>query len=47
VAIGEPLRGYRGLTSGIPQPWSQESGQNDPEARPSRVQKEPRKQKRR
>ncbi len=26
VVIGEPLRGYRGLTSGIPGPWSQESG---------------------
>ena len=22
VVIGEPLRGYRGLTSGIPEPWS-------------------------
>jgi circadian clock protein KaiC len=27
VVIGEPLRGYRGLTSGIPGPWSVESGQ--------------------
>jgi len=25
VVIGEPLRGYRGLTSGIPEPWSWES----------------------
>jgi circadian clock protein KaiC len=25
VVIGEPLRGYRGLTSGIPGPWSSES----------------------
>ena len=25
VVIGEPLRGYRGLTSGIPGPWSFES----------------------
>ncbi|MGZ8901718.1 MAG: RAD55 family ATPase [Limisphaerales bacterium] len=25
VVIGEPLRGYRGLTSGIPAPWSFES----------------------
>ena len=33
LVIGEPLRGYRGLTSGIPQPWSIESGQNDPELR--------------
>jgi circadian clock protein KaiC len=31
VVIGKPLRGYRGLTSGIPEPWSPESGQNDPE----------------
>ena len=36
VVIGEPLRGYRGLTSGIPQPWSVESGQNDPELRQDR-----------
>jgi circadian clock protein KaiC len=26
VVIGEPLRGYRALTSGIPGPWSLESG---------------------
>jgi circadian clock protein KaiC len=25
VVIGEPLRGYRGLTSGIPGPWSSDS----------------------
>jgi circadian clock protein KaiC len=31
VIIGQPLRGYRGLTSGIPGPWSLGSGQNDPE----------------
>ncbi len=30
VVIGERLRGYRGLTSGVPGPWSTESGQNDP-----------------
>jgi hypothetical protein len=24
IVIGEPLRGYRGLTSGIPGPWSSE-----------------------
>ena len=35
VVIGEPLRGYRGLTSGIPEPWSVESGENDPEPRKS------------
>lgn len=27
LAIGEPLRGYRGLTTGIPGPWSAESGE--------------------
>jgi circadian clock protein KaiC len=26
LKIGEPLRGYRALTSGIPGPWSVESG---------------------
>ncbi len=36
LVIGEPLRGYRGLTSGIPGPWSVESGQNDPELRQDR-----------
>jgi hypothetical protein len=25
VVIGKPLRGYRGLTSGIPSPWSFQS----------------------
>ena len=30
LAIGEPMRGYRALTSGIPSPWSLESGQNEP-----------------
>ena len=33
VVIGEPMRGYRGLTSGIPEPWSMDSGQNDPDLR--------------
>ena len=33
LVIGEPLRGYRGLISGIPGPWSSESGQNDSELR--------------
>jgi circadian clock protein KaiC len=32
MVIGEPLRGYRGLTSGIPGPWSFESG-DTPELR--------------
>jgi len=31
LLIGEPMRGYRGLTSGIPGPWSTESGQNNPQ----------------
>jgi circadian clock protein KaiC len=26
LAIGEPMRGYRALTSGIPSPWSFQSG---------------------
>ena len=30
LVLGEPLRGYRGLISSIPGPWSSESGQNDP-----------------
>ncbi len=30
LEIGAPMRGYRGLTTGIPGPWSVESGQNDP-----------------
>jgi circadian clock protein KaiC len=33
VVLGEPLRGYRALTSGIPEPWSSESGENYPEPR--------------
>ena len=31
VIIGERLKGYRGLTTGIPSPWSMDSGQNDPD----------------
>jgi circadian clock protein KaiC len=31
VRIGAKMKGYRALTSGIPGPWSIESGQNDPE----------------
>ena len=30
MVIGEPLRGYRALTSGIPGPWSFESGDIPP-----------------
>lgn len=44
IVIGEPLRGYRGLTSGIPGPWSAESGENNPEPRqdrPSKMSSEP------
>ena len=33
LVIGEPMRGYRALTSGIPGPWL-ESGQNEPELSP-------------
>ena len=29
VSIGEPLRGYRALTSGIPEPWSSGAGDQD------------------
>ena len=28
IVIGEPLRGYRGLTSGIPGPWPIASGES-------------------
>jgi len=35
LVIGEPMRGFRALTSGIPGPWSLESGQNDPDPSPS------------
>jgi circadian clock protein KaiC len=34
MVIGERLTGYRGLTSGIPGPWSFEAGQQTPEPRP-------------
>lgn len=33
VVMGEPLRGYRGLTSGIPAPWSWETGEQFSEPR--------------
>jgi circadian clock protein KaiC len=35
VEVGEPLRGYRALTSGIPEPWSRESGENNPPPQPA------------
>ena len=31
LVVGEPLRGYRGLTSGIPEPWSPRWGERHPE----------------
>jgi circadian clock protein KaiC len=31
MAIGEPMRGYRALTSGIPGPWALEAGPTAPE----------------
>jgi circadian clock protein KaiC len=30
MVVGEPLRGYRGLTSGIPGPWSAQSDDISP-----------------
>ena len=30
LVIGEPMRGYRALTSGIPGPWSPEPANNNP-----------------
>jgi circadian clock protein KaiC len=33
IEIGEPMRGYGGLTSGLAHPWSVESGQQVPEPR--------------
>ena len=36
IVLGEPLRGYRALTSGIPGPWSVESGQQEPPLPPDR-----------
>ena len=36
LLIGAPMRGYRALTSGIPGPWSLESGTNDPGPRTDR-----------
>ena len=48
MVIGEALRGYRALTSGIPGPWSLESGDQYPEPRRDRpAPKSPRKKKRR
>jgi len=36
LLIGEPMRGYRALTSGIPGPWSLEAGQSVPELQTDR-----------
>ena len=41
VVIGEPLRGYRALTSGIPEPGSFDSGRKDPEPRQDRPTSKP------
>ncbi len=41
VEIGEAMRGYHGLTSSVPTPWSEESGQNDPPLREERRQERP------
>jgi circadian clock protein KaiC len=38
--LGEQLRGYKGLTSGIPGPWSDQSGQNTPASRLDNAEKE-------
>ena len=37
IVVGAPLRGYKGLTSGIPGPWFPESGENFPELRQDRA----------
>ena len=31
VELGKPLRGFRGLITGVPGPWSPQSGQNTPQ----------------
>ncbi len=41
LLIGEPMRGYRGLTSGIPGPWSLDSGQSVPELQTPAKQPQP------
>ena len=33
IVMGDPMRGYSALTSGIPQPWSITAGQQVPELR--------------
>jgi circadian clock protein KaiC len=51
LAMGKPLRGYRALTSGIPEPWSEDSGKNEPQPRsdgqPAARKSRPRKNKKR
>ncbi len=37
LAIGEPLRGYRGLMTSVPGPWSSQSGQTAPVPAPQTV----------
>jgi circadian clock protein KaiC len=41
VVLGEPLRGYRALTSGIPEPWPLNLGARHPEPRQDRAAKQP------
>jgi circadian clock protein KaiC len=36
VVMGEPLRGYRGLMTSVPGPWSLESVQNNPDLQTDR-----------
>ena len=42
LVLGEPLRGFQGLTSGIPGPWSVESGKQHSKSRPDRPPKKSR-----
>ncbi len=43
IVMGKPMRGYRGLMTSVPGPWSSESDQNEPEPRIDRGKKKPRK----
>jgi circadian clock protein KaiC len=45
LVMGQPLRGYRALTSGIPEPWPSDSHQDDPAAQTDRPVRKPRKRK--
>ena len=37
LVLGDQLRGYRGLITGVPGPWSAESGQNYPALQPEAI----------